>query len=153
VFLKFYRAIYTAVALFVGVSEYRKDGNLLEAAAFAVLIAVGLELIYWAERFRTNFPGRCNVWMTRQREKVAEDRLYPNVPLFVALMTAIVCIGMAAAFHLIFPEACDPEAKKWVFRVAYCKQPFRGFFYLSTVALFAMLGASFLIMAFMLRRR
>lgn len=153
VFLMFYRAVYLTLALFMSVSEYRKDGNILGALAFAVFIAVALELMYWVRQFGTDFPDRFRIWMTHQRERVAEDPLYPNLPLFVALMMAFLCIGIATAAHLTFPETCDPESRKWLYRVAICKQPFRSIFYLSSTVLFAMVGAGSLVMAFMLRRR
>jgi hypothetical protein len=149
----FYRAIYIAMALFMAVSEYRKDGDLVRALAFAVFIAVALDLMYWIRHFGTDFPDRFKGWMTRQRERTVKDRLCPNVPLFVALIMAIVCIGIAAAVHLTFPETCDPESRKWLFRIAVCKQPFRIFTYMSTVGLFTLGGVCCLIAALKLRRR
>lgn len=152
-FLMFYRALYVAMALFVAVSEFKKDGNLLGAIAFAVFIAVALELMYWLRQFAPSAPDRFIGWMSRQRKRTAEDRLYPNVPLFVALILAILCIGIAIALHRTFPETCNPESRKWLFRVAICKQPFRIVTYMSTVGLFALCGVSSLVMAFRLRRR
>jgi hypothetical protein len=73
VFLIFYRAAYVAIALCIGVSEYRKDGDLFEAIAFSVAIAVALEVLYWLQGLQTRTPPIVLGWIkARERRKNQE---------------------------------------------------------------------------------
>jgi len=153
VFLIFYRAVYVALAVFIAASEFKQSGNLFQAVLLALPVVVLLELLYWLRRLGPGIPSRFFPWVASQRKRTVEDRLYPNVPLLVALLMAIVCIGIAIILHNTFPETCNPEARKWLFRVGICRQPFRAIIYMFTAGVFAIGGLGYLIMAVKMWRR
>ncbi len=148
-----YRCFYIALVFFIAVTEYRRDGDLAGAVTFSLLIAAGLELLYWLRIYRWEFADHFKTWFSNQQNKVAQNRRYPNVPLFTAVAVAVVCIGLAAVLHITFPEGCDPDSRKWLFRVAICKQPFRFLMNSAEVGGIAGLGVAYLAIAYRSRRR
>jgi hypothetical protein len=153
VFALFYRFLYATLVLYMAVSEYRKDGDLAGAVTFSLLMMTGLELLYWLHTYKWEFAYHFKNWFSKQQHKAAQDRLYPNVPLFTAVLVAALFIGLAAVLHITFPESCDPESRKWLFRVAVCKQPFRFLMYSAEVGGIAVLGIAYLVIAYRSRRR
>ena len=151
-----YRCLYIALVLYITVTAYRKDGDFTGAVLFCFLMLAALELLYWLYWIKANtseFADRFKSWFRKQQDKAANDRLYPNVPLFIALAVAAIFIGLAAVLHITFPESCDPESRKWLFRVAICKQPFRFFMYSVEVGGMAVLGLAYLMIAYRSWRR
>jgi hypothetical protein len=153
VFAIVYRCLYVSLVLYIAIAEYQKDGDLVAALTFSSLMAAALELIYWIKTNTWEFSNRLRQWFQRQQEKAVQDRRYPNVPLLTAVAVATVCIGLAAVLHISFPESCDPESRKWLFRVAICKQPFRSLMYSAEVGGITVLGVAYLVIAYRSWRR
>ncbi|MBB4041348.1 hypothetical protein GGR34_003018 [Microvirga flocculans] len=138
------------------VTEYRKDGDFIGAVLFFLLMLAALELIYWLYWLKANtseFADRFKIWLGKQQNRTTQDQSYPNVPLFIALAIAAIFIGLAVVLHITFPESCDPESRKWLFRVAICKQPLRFVMYSVEVGGMMVLGLAYLMIAYRSWRR
>jgi hypothetical protein len=74
VFLIFYRCAYLGIALYIGLTEFRKDGDLVEAVAFSLFIAVALELLYWLRELKARTPEIVLGWIREREERKRQQK-------------------------------------------------------------------------------
>jgi hypothetical protein len=80
VFLIFYRCAYLGIALYIGLTEFRKDGDLIEAAVFSLFIAVALELLYWLRELKARTPQIVLGWIGKREERKQQQKAASELP-------------------------------------------------------------------------